>query len=307
MSYRTRSAVAFAASLMLTGSCFAQADPQPRDQGLSNQPAQPGLLGGAPSDRPDGVNRPGQDRAADRVAQPGRTGQAAGDQWQQQLQKIAQSKEMAAEKLFVLEAGLGSAFEIQLSELAQRKSQNDQVKQLAAQIIQDHRQASQRLQPIAQKHQIELPQALPQMKQTKLQIFEAMDPEVFDKAYVKCMDAAHAHDVTSFRHAAQSAQAPDVKQFAGETLPKLQQHHQQTRQVASALGMEAGDMAQPAGGRLPGSTTPDSRTPDRRTPGAEPRPQPDHGSPNVDRERPDSVRPQPGQDRPGEVPPPRPQ
>ena len=262
----------FAASLMLAGGvCMAQAEqPAVRDTLPQGQGAAVDKAGA--SDRATAADRAQPASAGQAAAHGAMAGMAGGQQVdqqiQQQLQKIGQSKEMAADKLFVLHAGLGNQYEMALAQQAQQKAQNPQVKQLAQRILQDHQQASQQLMQVAQKLQVELPQGLPSMKQQELQIIGQLDSQVFDQKFVCKMDELHAHDVAAFRNASQIAQSPDVKQFASQTLPKLQQHHQLVQQTGSAVGLSGMD-AQPAGGRIQG-ITPGSGS-DSGTGGAPPR------------------------------------
>ena len=269
--HRNRSMTAFAASLMLAGGvCMAQAQqPAVRDTLPEAQ--------GAAADKSGASDRAtASDRAQPAAAQ--QAGQAHADmagmqggkqvdqQIQQQLQKIGQTKEMAADKLFVLHAGLGNQYEMALAQQAQQKAQNPQVKQLAQRILQDHQQASQQLMQVAQKLQVELPQGLPSMKQQELQVIGSLESQMFDQKFVCKMDELHAHDVAAFRNASQIAQSPDVKQFASQTLPKLQQHHQLVQQTGSAVGLNT-DAALPAGSRIEG-TSPRSGASDAGTSGS---------------------------------------
>jgi len=251
MTQRNGKLATFVATLMLTGGvCTAQAQ-------------QPAVRDTLPGGQGSAVDRAGaSDRAQPAAAQqPGAGGAAAmqdgkqvDQQVEQQLQKIMQSKEMAGEKLFVVETALGNMFEIAFAQQALQKSQDPQVKQVAQTIIQDHGQASQQLMQVAQKLQLELPQGLTSMKQQELQIIGQMDSQMFDKKYIGMNDALHAKDVTEYRHVSQMAQSPDVKQFASQTLPKLQQHHAMVKQAAQTLGLSAAaDAAQPAGATIHGA------------------------------------------------------
>jgi len=237
------------------GFCFAQ-QPDPNRAGAGAGAA------AAAHDSPAGAAA-GHDAAA---------GKQVDQQIDQQLQKIQQQKDnMAGDRLFVLNTAIGNQFEMSLAQMAQQKSQDQQVKQLAQRILQDHQQASQQLQQVAQKLQVDLPQGLPSMKQQELQIIGGMESKMFDQKFVSCMDEHHAKDVTCFRNTAQTAQSPDVKQFASQTLPKLQEHWQLTKRTATAVGLPSEMEAQPAGNRIEGtprSTTPGSSTPGSSTPGS---------------------------------------
>jgi hypothetical protein len=67
------------------------------------------------------------------------------------------------------------------------------------------------------------------------------------------MKALHLADVSSFADKAQTAKNQDVKQFASQELPTLQQHQRQVISLASAQGLPntIGE-AQTAGARMRG-------------------------------------------------------
>jgi putative membrane protein len=256
--------LSLAVAVMMAGGtfCYGQAQSTDKPAVRDTLPAGQGRAvdGAAASDRAGAAQPAAAHAAADHSA----AGHAAMDpkqvdqQADQQLQKIQQQKDgMQADRLFVLEAGLGGHFEVALSQQALQKSQDPQVKQIAQRLIQDHQQANQQLAQVAQKLQVEVPMGLTSMKQQKLQIIGSLDSKAYDQKFLACMDALHAHDVHEFRSTTVTAKSPDVKQFAAQTLPVLQEHHQQIKQSATAMGLPA-DMnaAQPAGGRVPASTPP---------------------------------------------------
>jgi putative membrane protein len=55
---------------------------------------------------------------------------------------------------------------------------------------------------------------------------------VFDKAYMKDMVADHKKDVAEFKHESMSAHDPDLKSWAGQTLPTLESHLQDAEKIA---------------------------------------------------------------------------
>ena len=181
-------------------------------------------------------------------------GRAGEMQINQQLQQFAQDPSTAPDKLFVLMAAIDNEFEIQSAKAAEQKSQNEQVKQVAQKMIEDHSKAKEQLQPVAQQLGVQLPEQLPRMKQSVLQIMQALPADQFDKHYMAHLQAAHARDVTKFNACAQLSQNDQVKQFAQQQLPVLQQHQQHVNQTAQALGLPSGMEAMPAGARIEGGS-----------------------------------------------------
>jgi putative membrane protein len=165
-------------------------------------------------------------------------GQQAEAQMRQQLRQIAQNPgQNAAEKLFVLNAAQGNLKEEQLGQMVQQKAQNQQVKDLAKQITQDHQQLQQQLQQAAQALGVQLPQSLPEAEQQKIQILASLPADQLDKQFTITAEADHARDITEYQAVAQTAQDQQVKQYAQQALPILQKHAQLADQSAQALGL----------------------------------------------------------------------
>ncbi len=139
---------------------------------------------------------------------------------------------------FVKEASAGNQAEIALAELAQTKSQSPQVKDLAQMLQQDHQQAQQKLQTIAQAHGLALDATLTSAQRRAQSKLEKLSGAEFDQQYTKDMLEDHAATIKKFEKASQNVEDTDVKQFAQEILPKLQTHLQHTASAAKAVGVD---------------------------------------------------------------------
>jgi putative membrane protein len=139
---------------------------------------------------------------------------------------------------FVKEASAGNQAEIALAQLAQTKSQSSEVKDLAQMIQKDHQQAQEKLQTIAQAHNVTLdttPTWTQRREQSKL---EKLSGAEFDQQYTKDMLEDHATDIKKFEKASQNIEDTDVKQYAQQTLPTLQTHLQHTASAAKSVGVD---------------------------------------------------------------------
>jgi len=132
---------------------------------------------------------------------------------------------------------MGNQWETEFARVVQQRAQDQQVKQLAQHIIDDHQQANQQLQRIAQSMQLQLPTSLPSEKQAKLAIFQQMPADKLEKCFIVDNKADHAKDVTSYADHQQTVQNAELKQYITQTLPKLQQHTQMVLQCAQAKGI----------------------------------------------------------------------
>ncbi|BCS52709.1 DUF4142 domain-containing protein [Geobacter sp. SVR] len=146
----------------------------------------------------------------------------------------------AADKKFIKEAASGGMLEVQLGEIAQTKAQSQQVKDFGSKMVTDHGKANDELKQLAQQKQIDLPSRLESKHKSMLDKLQKLSGADFDKQYMKMMVKDHVKDVKDFKDATQKVKDPDLKAWAGKTLPVLEQHLQLARDTAAKVGAETG-------------------------------------------------------------------
>lgn len=175
------------------------------------------------------------------------------------------SEGSATDQAFLTRAAADGSAEVALGQLALQKSSSPQTKQLAQHIVDDHTKANEQLVALARQKQITVapePDAAAKQKLDKLQ---KLDGDAFDRAYAQAMVKDHQQAVQLFTKASTGATDKDVKQFAAQTLPVLQNHLQMARQLRQA---DRDDQMQGTPGsprspmqELPPSTQPPSAPP----------------------------------------------
>ena len=163
-----------------------------------------------------------------------------GREGHQQMHQLLQSAN-TPDKLFIVAQAADNRAEIELAQLAQQKAENQQVKQVAQQIMQDHQKLGDQLKQVAQQENLQIPESmpLPPMKQQEKKVMESLSGQQFDQAYISGMKAAHAAAVSKYEDVSKTAQDGAVKQFASEALPSLQRHFQMINTAAQAVGLSA--------------------------------------------------------------------
>ncbi len=136
-----------------------------------------------------------------------------------------------ADAAFMKKAAAEGMMEVELGRLAQSKSSNDAVRQFGKRMEEDHSKANDRLKSIATAKGVELPAAPSKKEIGKLQDKSGAD---FDRDYMKHMVADHKKDISAFEKAARSKD-PEVKGFASETLPTLQEHRKLAEQTYESV------------------------------------------------------------------------
>ena len=139
---------------------------------------------------------------------------------------------------FIKEASQANTAEVALGQLAERKSQNADVKQFAQMMVKDHRAANEQLRPIAQAHNVAMSDTLDTTHQKKLESLQKLNGTEFDQQFMKDMLKGHQKVIGQFEKAAQQTQALDVKEYAQNTLPTLRNHMHHAKQTAQAVGID---------------------------------------------------------------------
>jgi putative membrane protein len=132
---------------------------------------------------------------------------------------------------FLKHAAVGDQAEIELAQMAQQKSSDPAVKRFAARMIKDHSANDDKLVNIAASQHISLPNELPPKQKDAAERLSKLSSSQFDKAYMQLMVQEHTEDVGEFQKEASSAQDPTVQHYAEATLPVLQSHLNEAKQV----------------------------------------------------------------------------
>ena len=154
-----------------------------------------------------------------------------------QLKQICMAPDMAGDKLFVLGAAAGNAYEVEFAKIVAERAEDQKVKDLAQMIMKDHQAAQDKLKPIAQSMNVQLPSALPSMTANKLEIFRQLPAKELEMCYLSDQKAAHYATVSMFEDAAVTLKNDQAKSYASEVLPKLKEHTSAILKLAADRGL----------------------------------------------------------------------
>jgi putative membrane protein len=152
------------------------------------------------------------------------------------------------DKNFAKEAALGGMAEVELGRLAQQNAQDADVKQFGARMVQDHTDANQKLMTILAAKDVTVPQQLDEKHRKTSEKLSKMRGVEFDRAYMREMVEDHDKTVKKFREQAQHGNDADLKSFAQNTLPVLEQHQKLAHDISKSL-TAVGSTREPQGGR----------------------------------------------------------
>jgi putative membrane protein len=130
---------------------------------------------------------------------------------------------------------MDSRAEVELGNVAQQNASSDAVKQFGQRMVQDHSKASKELERLVSKKGIALSKTVDEDQRTDAVKFSKLSGPNFDRAYMREMVDDHKKTLEEFQRQAESAQDPDVRSFAVNSLPNLQDHLRQAQEVMSSL------------------------------------------------------------------------
>ncbi|HEY8558997.1 MAG TPA: DUF4142 domain-containing protein [Pyrinomonadaceae bacterium] len=150
---------------------------------------------------------------------------------------------------FMAKAAQSSMAEVMLSNIALQKSQNEQVRNYAQQMVTDHTAANAELSSLAASKNVTLPTQPDAKHQSAANKLNGMSGTDFDKAYMKQMVKDHQDAVKLFSRESERGADADTKAFAAKMLPALQGHLQMAQTInGSVKGMKGNGSNDNSGG-----------------------------------------------------------
>lgn len=150
---------------------------------------------------------------------------------------VAADKGLAGkDKDFIKKAASGGMMEVEAGQLAKTKGQSQEVKDFGSRMVTDHGKANDELKTLAQQKNVPLPTKLEHKHKSVVDKLNKVSGADFDKKYMSEMVKDHKADVEEFRKASQKVKDPEVKAWVEKTLPVLEQHLQNAKEVAQKVG-----------------------------------------------------------------------
>jgi putative membrane protein len=136
------------------------------------------------------------------------------------------------DKMFVRKAMQGGMAEVQLGQMTLQKTNNDQVKQFAQRMIDDHTKMNDQMKPVAQQLGVDVPAQVSKKDRTTMSKLNALSGPAYDQAYIQDMVKDHKQDLNDFQMEASSGQDQTVKDAAAQGSKVIAQHLQMAQQLA---------------------------------------------------------------------------
>jgi putative membrane protein len=140
----------------------------------------------------------------------------------------------AEDQEFLTKAIQAGMAEVRLSQLAQEKAQDEQVRSFAERMVEDHTAANEQLMSLAESAGMTPPTEMDQQHQTMHEQLSQLSGEEFDRQYMQGQVQDHETAVELYSTEASQPSGP-VDQLAEQLLPTLQEHLEMAQQISQSM------------------------------------------------------------------------
>ena len=138
--------------------------------------------------------------------------------------KFEENDDKEDDSEFLVAAAESDMMEIEIGKLALSKSKNADVKEFATMMVTDHTKASNETKPFAEKLQVSLPAAITDKGKEKYNELNEKSGHDFDEKFADIMVNNHEDAVRRMEKAAENAEDPAIRTWAGNMVPTLKGH-----------------------------------------------------------------------------------
>jgi putative membrane protein len=138
---------------------------------------------------------------------------------------------------FLEKANQGSVDEIELAQIALKKSSNDDVKNFAQKMIQDHQKLIDDMKPFDYEAGLKVPDHADASTEAEKLKLDVLSGATFDKAYIKAMVEDHHKDLQEFLSEEKTTGYPAFKSAVGQGAKVVREHLEMVDQIAKKNGV----------------------------------------------------------------------
>ena len=157
------------------------------------------------------------------------------------------TKLTAGERNFLQSAAEINATQVQIGQLAEKQSNDPNIQKIGQELAKDHSVALQQVEKLAASKGVSVTGQPTFLQQKLINLLQGKNGSAFNKQFLRQATLGHERAVSMFERASRRAQDPDVKSWASQMLPGLQDHLAMVKSgKPEAVAERAKDHRQPA-------------------------------------------------------------
>ena len=137
---------------------------------------------------------------------------------------------------YIRQAISGSAMEVDLGRVAQRRTADDDVKDFARRMVTDHEAMGRQWYALAQSSRVTVQSGRDAATEQTVKRLEALSGSAFDRAYMTEMVRHHEQELARLQQIATSGRSPDVRRLATTGQTTVREHLTLAREVSRDVG-----------------------------------------------------------------------
>ena len=137
------------------------------------------------------------------------------------------------DSIFISQAASSNLIEITLGQLAADSATDPSIKDFGALMVSDHTTQQQQLQALASQIGIGIVTTIDQSHQMLLDSLETLKGSSFDSVYIFSQVRDHDNTITLFKHESGNGFHKEVKAYAYQTLPEINEHFISARTLST--------------------------------------------------------------------------
>lgn len=139
-------------------------------------------------------------------------------------QGVTAGKASARDRNFMIQAAQGGMAEVQMSQLALKKTNNTRVRDFAQMMVRDHSDLNGKLTPMATQLGVSLPTQMSAADTATLSRLRRQSGAAFDRSYMAAQKAAHNKTLALFQDAGAQANDPNLRNFFAQNAETIATH-----------------------------------------------------------------------------------
>jgi putative membrane protein len=152
--------------------------------------------------------------------------------------KTTANADVKADSRFIRNFAADNMLEASLGKLAEQKAANPAVKQFGQRMDTDHNKIQNDWVNMATQNGLTAKYGMGQRHRAKLARLQKLSGAAFDKAYMTQAIQDHKDDIDYFQREGQAAHSSQVRDLVASTLPTLQDHFKQAKEVGAQVGAD---------------------------------------------------------------------
>jgi putative membrane protein len=132
---------------------------------------------------------------------------------------------------FLQQMAMGNLAEVELGEVATKKTTNAKVKAFAQRMVGDHGKAGAEVKSLAATKQVALPTGVGDENKATIDKLSKLSGTAFDRAYATSMVEKHQKTLDTLKRQSMSGNDEQVKAWAAKTAPTVEEHLKMARDL----------------------------------------------------------------------------